>query len=689
MNLLKYVNIKQGTCSVARFSAGNTLPLTQLPFGFASFAPQTAGERGGWFYHPKDRSLEGIRLTHMPSPWIGEHGAIVMLPQSGEPYLKEEMRWSGFRPKEAVLEPYYIDIKLLRSQTRFELTPTVYGAAMRISYGAADENYFSLLSVSGNTSYSFDAENNHLFCKTDCNFFESSDKYPVKAYFAFEFENGDISAEKTLIEDSSGKRSGLKISGSPAGIHLSVACAQLNVRMATSFISEEQALRNLRHDSDYISFEALKSRNAEIWESYLERISIKASERQMKTFYSCLYRTFLFPHKAYEPDENGAPIHYSPATGDVKRGARYTDNGFWDTYRTVYPLFSLIALDEYREMLDGFLNDYRDSGWLPRWTAGDAKDCMPSTAIDAVLADAAIKGILTKEKAEIALSGMLKHAENESGIHGYGRDGCADYLKYGYVPYEGHNESVNLTLDAAYFDYCISEIARLLGKDDIKVKYLERSKNYKKLFDKETGFMRPKSKNGDFRPDFVPHMWGRDYTEASAWQTTFAVQHDLDGLAELFGGKEKIIERLDAFFNEPPYYSVGGYGHEIHEMTEMAALDLGQCAISNQPSFHIPFLYAYFGDRDKTDAVIRLICEQSFGFEDDGFPGDEDNGTMAAWYIFASLGLYPIAPGKPEYILTTPLVESVKILGHSIDLSKDSVSVTYDRLKELLPELNN
>lgn len=681
MNYLNYVNVKQGTRSIARFSAGNTLPLTQLPFGFASFAPQTDGSRRGWFYHPEDHSIEGIRLTHQPSPWINEHGAIVMMPQTEVPYLQEGRRWSGFRPKETVLEPHYIKLNFLRSQALFELTPTTYGAAIRVTYNGTDKNYFSLLPVTGNTSYNFDPEKNILLCKTDCNVLRSCDKYPIKAYFAFRFKSGAINAENTLIEDNDGSRNGLKIEGSFAGIHLSVDVAQLDVEMATSFISEEQALRNLDNDNDYENFDALKERNFEIWNDYLGRIKIKAPENQMKTFYSCLYRTFLFPHKAYEPDENGNPVHYSPATGDVKCGVRYTDNGFWDTYRTIYPLFALIAPQEYPQMLEGFLNDYRDGGWLPCWTAGDAKHCMPSTAIDAVFADAAVKGIMTEEQMKTALEGMMHHAENASDVLGYGREGCLDYLKYGYVAYDEHKESVNLTLDAAYFDRCIADVANLLGEKEIADKYLKRSNNYKNIFDPETGFMRAKGKDGKFRQGFVPHSWGGDYTEASAWQTTFAVQHDFEGLAELFGGKEKFLAKLDAFFAEPPRYTVTGYKQEIHEITEMAALDIGQCAISNQPSFHIPFLYAYFGERKKTDDVIRLILEQSFTAEDDGFPGDEDNGTMAAWYIFVSLGFYPLTPGKADYVITTPLVESAEIMGKPVNLPSDRITVTFDELK--------
>lgn len=677
MDYTQYVNIKQGTRSNPRFSCGNTLPLTQLPFGFASFAPQTNGANNGWFYYPDDHSLEGVRLTHCPSPWIGEHGALVMMPQNGTPYLSEEMRWSGYNPKKAILQPHSMQLDFLRPQARFKLAPTVYGAIIEISYSKTDDNYFSVLPVSGNNSYKFDTERNCLFCTTDCNRFKSSDKYPVKAYYAFKFENSDICASKTLVEDENGKRPELSIDGTTAGIHLYVATKKLTVRMATSFIGTEQALQNLENDAIYGDIEELTEHNKTVWNEYLGRIKITAPKEQTKTFYSCLYRTFLFPHKAYEIDKNGNAVHYSPATGKVEKGVRYTDNGFWDTYRTIYPLFSIIAVDEYREMLEGFLNDYDESGWLPRWTSGDAKNCMPSTAIDAVLTDAAKKGLLTKEQMQKALTAMLHHAENDSGIPGYGRDGCSDYIKYGYVPYDKHRETVNLTLDSAYFDKCIADLAELLGENEIRDKYLKRSKNYVNIFDADSGYMRAKDTSGNFRPDFIPDRWGGDYTEASAIQTTFAVQHDLDGLAKLYGGKEEIVKRLDALFAEPPHYDVGAYLREIHEMSEMAALETGQCAICNQPSFHIPFIYAYFGYRDKTDAALRNILEQSFTYKEDGFPGDEDNGSMSAWYIFTSLGFYPITPGYSHYVLFTPNIENVEILGKKPNLPKDATIVSH------------
>ncbi len=682
MDYLKYVNIKQGSKSVLRFSQGNTLPLVQRPFGFASFAPQTDTDRDSWYYHPDDRSVEGIRLTHQPSPWIGDRGALVMMPQIEVPHLKIRDRWSGFDPAETVLTPHYLKYYLKRVFADFELTPTDYGACVKLKFYKDYNRYLSVLPVGGNCSYEYDAENNRLLCSTDLNRGERYDKGAIKGYYVFQFDGDTVDVDGTLVEDGNAqtKIKGLSISGENVGIHLALKKKDVCFTLATSYIGYEQASVNLKNDSDYDDFESLKERNASIWNEYLSRIEIDADEKTMRTFYSCMYRTFLYPHKAYEISEDGTPVHYAPCVDEVRKGYRYTDNGFWDTYRTIYPFYSIVARKELQEILEGYIQDYIDGGWLPRWTAGDAKNCMPSTAIDAVITDSAVKGLISKELLETAFKGMELHANTEQQLKAYGREGCGEYLELGYVPCDKYRESVNLTLDAAYFDYCLATVADILGYADKKEKYLKRADNYKNLFDPESGFMCPKKSNGEFKEDFDPILWGYDYTEAAAWQTSFAVQHDFEGYAELLGGKDKLIEKLDELFKAPPEYRVGGYVSEIHEMTEMAACDWGQCAISNQPSFHIPFIYTYFGEPEKTEYWLKKICSEGFSAEDDGFPGDEDNGTTAAWYIFACLGIYPITPGKPIFTNCTPMVKNIRILGKPVCLKDMGNVVTYNDL---------
>ena len=249
------------------------------------------------------------------------------------------------------------------------------------------------------------------------------------------------------------------------------------------------------------------------------------------------------------------------------------------------------------------------------------------------------------------------------------------------MPYDKYSESVNLTLNAAYFDDCIATVAGILGYENKKEKYLARAKNYKNIFDKETGFMRPRDTQGNFDPDFDPISWGRHYTEASAWQTSFAVQHDIEGLAELYGGKNKLIKKIDELFATEPDYLIRGYDCEIHEITELAAIDFGQCAISNQPSFHIPYIYSALGCVEKSAYRVERLCKEAFSYEDDGFPGDEDNGTTAIWYIFGVLGFYPFCPGKPEYVKGKKQVIKAFIGEKEIDADKfDGHIINYKDL---------
>lgn len=651
---LFYVNIKQGTQSDPRFSAGNTLPLTQRPWAMTAFCPQNRNGGSGWFYHPQQHSLEGVRLTHQPSPWIGDYGPVLMTPQNDILSDNAGGAWSGFRPKEAVLTPEYLKVRFLRSGCTFELTPTQRCAAVRLSFDSDRLSFLTLLPVKGVYGYRFDAAANRVYGYAEGHSGDAAKDFRMS--FVLQFPAGTVDWERCSVRnDNPSDRAA-------AFIALNGRTAEFQI--ATSYLGEVQALRNLRTECAGRSFDDIRAEGAGIWEELLHRIEIEAdSEEQMRTFYSCLYRACLFPHRAYELDEDGNPIHYSPFDGKEHPGVRYTDNGFWDTYRTVYPLYAFIARDEYAEMIDGFICDYREGGWLPRWPSIGEVGCMPSTLIDAVLADAAVKGIGSPALWQDALDGMLNHANNAAPEKRYGRNGCLSYLKLGYVPRDEERESVNLTQDAAYGDFCIAQVAKVLGYEDLYDEYMRRSKNYRNIFDPVSGFMRGRDTEGEMAEFFDPIVWGGEYTEGSAWQNSFAVPHDIEGLAELHGGREALLAKLDELFATPPAYRVHGYNGEIHEMTEMAAVDFGQCAISNQPSFHLPYLYAALGCRSKTEYWVQKICSELFSAADDGFPGDEDNGTMAAWYIFSCLGFYPLCPGKNELIPSKMLVRSAKILG--------------------------
>ena len=649
MKYLSYVNTKMGTRSVMRYSNGNTLPLTQRPFGMLSLCPQTNGE-SRWFYSPDFPYTEGVRLTHQPSPWIGDYGTVLMMPQTDILGNTPSMASSSILERNSDLAPHYLRLNLTRPSCVFELAPTERACAMRLTFGCKTIPYLSFLASQGDYEYTYDSERGMLFGTNNAH--SQDDAKDFKMYFVVRFKKEDVDASKIQISENYA--------------HIALESNKVEASLAISYISHEMALISLEREIGACDFDMIKAQGEQAWEEHLSRIEIEADEQMMRTFYSCMYRTFLFPHKAYELDKDGVALHYTPSDGKIREGIRYTDNGFWDTYRTVYPLFSLIAREEFADMVKSFVGDYNECGWLPRWISIGEVGCMPSTLIDAVIAEACTQGIVDRATLENALDGMLHHANTPSKERRYGREGISEYLKHGYVPCNKHKESVNLTLDFAYGDWCIAIVAKVLGKADIYNEYIARAQNYRHIFDKNERFMRGKDENGAFSPDFDPFKWGGDYTEASAWQSTLAVQHDIEGLCDLLGGKNKLIEYLDALFGAPASFRVNTYGGEIHEMSEMAVVDFGQCAISNQPSFHIPYMYAYLGEKEKSEMWIRRICTELFKPTPDGYPGDEDNGTMSAWYILSCLGLYRMCPGKDEWIKIKPLVRDAKILGKSI-----------------------
>ena len=679
MGYIQYVNTKQGSRTHARFSNGNTHPFTQLPFAMTSFIPQTDTARGLFYFHPDDRFVEGIRLTHQPSIWLGDYGTLMLLPQVDRPLSNPHERWSDYKPEEAQLRPDYLQVRFMRSDALFELVPTTRGAAIRLDFGGTLQPYLSLLPTLGCYRFELDKANHRVIGWSDGHNTHDDTK-DFKMHFVVQFEPDAIDAEATKVVCPDGSAApGLDCQGNYAGIHVALRKRQTVARMAISYISPEQALLNLEQDMANMSFEQLRTRSEAIWEEHLSRIQIETDdEDQMRTFYSCLYRTFLFPHKAYEVDKTGKPYHYCPIDGQVRPGVRYTDNGFWDTHRTVYPLYALIAKDECAEMVEGFIQDYRDGGYLPRWPTIGETGCMPSTLIDAVIADAAVKGIIKGEVLETGFQGMVHHATTPSSNPAlYGRTGMEEFERLGYVPMETARSSVNVTLDAAYGDFCIAEIAKLLGKTEEEAYFRRRAQNYRNLFDPETGFMRGKDRNGNWKPgEFDSFLWGEEYCESSAWPSTLAVPHDIEGLASLYGGPEGLEAMLDSLFAAPPVYHIGTFGPQ-HEMLELASVDYGQCAISNQPSFHIPFLYAAIGRQDKTDYWVGRICREAFSWHDDGYLGDEDNGTMAAWYIFSTLGLYPLCPGKAEYVRCKMQVKSARIAGKEWDSAAYGQFIPY------------
>jgi len=644
--MLHLIDTRQGTASQYKYSNGNTLPYTAYPFGMNHFVVQTDGLRGGWFFHPQDRIFEGFRLTHQPSPWMGDFQHFLLTPVCGEQNMLNpavSSISSSYRPEESIYKPHYLKIKQLRYGIIGELTPSTYGAKLRLSYPSSAENALFFRTIGGVHDVAVSKDGTE-FTGYISNFAGCKDP-DFKMWFVLKFNSPIISrenfedAEVLLLRFENVKN--------------------LEISLATSYISIEQAELNLSRELA-CSFDELKEQAAAKWEHYLNKVEINHSNsEQVKTFYNCLYRMFLFPQKCYELDQENNPIHYDTTGKTIKAGYLYTNNGFWDTFRTVYPFYSIIIPDEYEEMLQGFLNSYKNAGYLPKWLSPDERGLMPGTLIDGLVADAAVKGIGSDIMPNL-LEAMLVAATTQSSDTTYGRSGANDYLKMGYIPYDYHY-SCNHTQDYAYSDFCIAQVAKAVGDSKVAEFYTKQSLNYINIFDKEIGFMRAKDKDGNFREEFDEFQWGRDYTEGGPWQNSFAVYHDFQGLINAFGGKDKFFNKITTLYNTPTSFNAHGYGFEIHEMSEVAAIDFGQCGISNQPSFHIPYLFNYVGQPASSQVVLKQIMANLFDAGFTGFPGDEDNGSMSGWYIFSAMGFYPVTPGTGEYVLGIPLFDEVKI----------------------------
>ncbi|HGJ5804771.1 TPA: GH92 family glycosyl hydrolase [Streptococcus pneumoniae] len=634
--LLETIDTRFGTTNKHAFSRGNTLPYTGVPFGMNYFVPQTSDQDGSWFFDPHLPIFQGIRLTHQPSPWIGDYSWLLLTPvtsQLGGDSLFH--RQSSYDIDKACFQPHYLKLFSLRYQIETQLTPTCYGASIRLKQKQGKALSLYLHAADELTVEQVDKRTLALRQegKTETN------KNSLTMFTALQM-NTDI----------------LAISQEAGDWRIDLASSQTEMQLATSFISPSQALINLPQED----FDSCKSSAQVDWENLLHRFDIIETGEADRTFFDhCLYRPFLFPQTFYEINESGQAIHMDLATGTVKPGVLFSNNGFWDTFRTTFPLFALIIPEHYQRFLEGFLNSYRDTGFLPKWLAPDERGMMPGTLLDGIIADSACKDMTPDLEGEL-FQAMLETASKADPLGINGRHGLAQYQELGYLSTD-HHESVSHTLDYAYSDFCIASCAKKLENIEIAETYKAASQNYRQLFDAETGYMRARDNQGNFHPDFSPYSWGRDYAECSAIQATLGVLHDIPGLIQLMGGKETFSNYLLKACQDAPLFETTGYGYEIHEMSEMATAPFGQIAISNQPSFHIPYLFRYSDYPDYTALLIKTLRQKAFHPSWEAYPGDEDNGSLSAWYIWSALGFYPTCPGKPSYDLGIPLFDHLRV----------------------------
>jgi len=635
-DLVSLVNILQGTDSTPVFSRGNTLPITARPFGMAHWTLQS---RVGspWMFQPGERRIQGFRATHQLSPWLGDYGHAVFLPFSGNIQPEPGSRASSIRPEDSQLAPHSMRLRLLRYGIDAELIPTERCALLTATFSKPDSGWLFDIPGDGVPNCQPDEANRTILFTSTSN--QGGVTEGFATYYVLQFSESWTHFE---LKTSKGQSTGIARFGGSA--------RTIEVRVGTSFISFEQAQRNLKLELGASSAEELRKEGASVWNALLGRIEITGGTLdQSRTFYSCLYRTMLFPRIWHEPDAAGKMQHRSPYNGKILPGLMYADHGYWDVYRAWYPLMSLLLPERLGEILQAWVDAYKEGGWLPQFPCPGYRACMTGSLIDSIFGDAAAKKIPGFDLAT-AYAGLKKHAtERGNPDAGYGRRGLDEYLKYGYCPAGMVDQSAAETIDAAYGDFCIAQVALALGKQDDAEMFLKRSQNWRHLFDPKTSFLRGKTASGEWLEPFDPVTWGDPYVEGSAWQHRWDVPHDVEALFEAFGGKEKAVAALEQMLTMPADFNVGSYGSEIHEMSEMAAVQFGQYAHSNQPVHHVLYLFAAAGRPDRTRFWVHKVMDELY--TPDTFAGDEDTGSMAAWYIFSALGFYPLCPGKPEYTL--------------------------------------
>lgn len=715
-----------GTSSNSDFSRGNTLPLIAEPWGFNSWSAVTNTDQGSWFFHPENKKFYGIRCTHQPSPWISDYGQFRIIALLNDISHSGSDQYSGYKPNDSIWRPYYFKATLLaygtsQSYTTMEITPSNHGSILRIKFPEYETSNFIQIRRVGivlnkgndysNISYT-DKGVPIISGKVVSNSGGVNNNFGH--YFYAEINTGEDGLMITQPIDSNANNDMVWLDFDPKD----ELTNEITIRIATSFISLEQAKENFKQEvNSDITFNNLLLKTKNKWNQILSHVNIKSinnnytndeKNKMLSLFYTNLYRASLFPRQLSEISNNGELIHWSPYDGEGKiySGPITTDSGFWDAYITVYPFLTLIHRKQLGITLQGWLNAYKEGGWIPEWASPGYRGSMVGTMSDVSLADAIVKDIPDFDQ-NLAYEAIRKDAFDipiGSINSNRGRTCLPSYLQYGYVPRDSLNtqggfcnEVVSLSLNYMQSDYAIAQAALKLGYIDDANILLARAYNYSLIFDLETknpiygrGFMKSREvKTQKWTNDFDQFAWGNDYTEAGAWQFRFYVPFDPQGLAELYktGGYD-MCEILNNMQLMSGVFHIGGYGTEIHEELEMTENCWGQYAHNNQPSHHI--LYMFNGmDKDgvrgscssKGQYWLRKTQTELYQLNPAMYAGDEDNGEMAAWYILSTLGLFSLSPGSTQYIFGNPLFENVDILIDSINnkiLTINAINNNYE-----------
>lgn len=661
-NLVDFANPLMGTDSEFSLSNGNTYPAIAQPWGMNFWTPQTAKMGDGWTYKYDDNSIRGIKQTHQPSPWINDYAAFSLMAVTGEMKYQEDKRASWFSHKAEEVKPYYYKTYLADYDVTAEISPTERAAMFQFTFPERDSSFIVLDAFNKGSMVKIIPEERKIigYCRNNSGGVPENFHNYFVAVFDKDFKWKHTWGDNWELNENSTDSEGDHV-GAIIGFKTKTG-EQVHVRVASSFISPEQAELNLKQEIGKKTFEKVKSEAKASWEKEFQRLLVEDDNvDNIRTFYSCLYRLLLFPRKFYEIDKDGEVVHYSPYNGEVLPGYMFTDNGFWDTFRAVFPFFTLMYPELNSQIMQGLVNTYKESGWLPEWASPGHRGCMIGSNSASLISDSYVKGIRGYD-AETLFEAVMKNADVEEGrpVESVGREGVDYYNKLGYVPYDvGINENAARSLEYAYADFTIAQMASIMGKDEEAKRFYKQSNNYKKLYDPESKLMRGKNEDGSFQSPFNPLKWGDAFTEGNSLHYSWSVFHDVQGLIDLMGGDKEFVGMLDGVFTMPPDFDDSYYGFTIHEIREMQIVNMGNYAHGNQPIQHMIYLYNYAGQPWKAQEKSREIMDKLYSADPDGYCGDEDNGQTSAWYVFSALGFYPVTPGTTQYVFGSPLFDKI------------------------------
>ena len=655
------VNPLTGTLSKFELSTGNNYPVIALPWGMNFWTPQTGKNGDGWQYTYTADKIRGFKQTHQPSPWMNDYGMFSLMPITGEAVFDEEKRASWFSHKAEIAKPYYYRVYLADYDITTEIAPTERAAMFRFTFPQEEMSYVVLDAYDRGSYVQIQPEKNRIVGYTTRN--SGGVTKDFKNWFIIDF--GSRSFDYTSVTDSKEiftDRKELKDNHTGAIVGFRTGHRDvITARVASSFISLEQAERNL-NELGKKSFDEIASDGRKIWNDVLGRIQVEGgSEEQMRTFYSCLWRSLHFPRRFYEIDEKGNPIHYSPYNGQILPGYLFADTGVWDTFRCLFPFLNLVYPSMNEQMPAGLVNAHLESGYLPEWSSPGHRDCMIGQNSASVVADAYIKGIrvANQDKLWDAVTYGAHHHLDRSAS---GRVGHDYYDRLGYVPCNvGIGQNVARTLEYAYNDWSIYTLGKAMGKSEAELApYKKAALNYANVYNPARKLMCGREEQGAFNADFVPENWSGEFCEGNSWHWSFCVFHDPAGLSKLMGGRDEMTEMMDSVFVLPSYLGLRSRGM-IHEMREMQVMDMGQYAHGNQPIQHMVYLYNWTGQPWKAQYWTREIMDKLYNPNADAYCGDEDNGQTSAWYVFSAMGFYPVCPGTKQYAMGSPLFQKILV----------------------------